>query len=170
MFVHQELKDLMSSVAKQIEGHYVENATLENCTVFKDDIVIQYRQPSRYVTAALSVMAPLDVEEDLTILIDRYNKISIAKRYYANEVFDVIIDNNHPQGISIMDALLNDTDFMNQFKDLFNNKYYIEIKGKTITVFSYVTIGGLLDTTDVNFVVSMYKIARLLKDRIKTSI
>lgn len=161
------LQELMQDVATQINGKIVRNESLENCTVFTDDLIVQYRQPSRYVVAAMSVMTPIDLPKDLTIIIDRYNKISIAKRYYMNEIFDIIVANNDPLGTQIVDGLIADLEFMARFKQLFHSEFQIEIKNQTITVIDYTAIGGLFDTMTPELLLRMVNIAKELKTAIE---
>lgn len=162
-----KLRKIMQDVASQINGKFVMNETLENCAVFTDDLVIQYRQPTRYVTAAMSVMAPIDLPENLHIIIDRYNKVSIAKRYYMNDIFDVIVGNNDPLGCKLVDGLIADIQFLTRFTQLFDKEFQIEIKNQTITVYDYTAVGGIFDTMNSELLLRMVNIAKELKEAIE---
>lgn len=164
-YEYEKLIALMQSLAKEIDGHYFGNKSLNLFGVIKDDFLIQYRFPSRDHMATFSVMTPCILEDGVRIVIDRFNKISLHKRYYKNDQFDIsIIGENKEYSEKLVDSLLNDFTFMANFKQLFSKDDQIDISENTLTIYVYRAIESTFASVGVMPKEELIRMINILKE------
>ena len=162
--MYDNLIELMTNLSKEIGGYYFQNEDLGQFGVIKENVVFLYRFPSRDHIAAFSIMMAIPDLPAVEIYMDRPNIINIEKPYYKDETFDLTIHNNKQHGKALADILLSDYQFMTNFKRLFKKDYKIVLKNKTISIYDYRNINGLLsDEVKVEDLLQMYNVLNELQ-------